>query len=329
MYRSEGPLKRSLCIKVFRNLNSMTLNKLNYLIAGTILLGSISACGDSVVDPFENDDNYFTVYGFLDQAKVEQSLRLVEVTRRPEIIDSPSDPRAKIDARVFTTDLFSNQKTEWSHELVQFDDGSYGHVFRANIGVRSGATYRLEIVRNDGKMTTAETTVPKVDTAFLFDRGPEIFSSDSSDIYQEILIPGIGTVWDVTAVYSWENWPYHRAWKVLVPYGQAGARTAGGDWLVDLNISDDQVEVRKSIEVVRQRGILESDGVVGLASVGLQFRIPDENWQPPEGIFDPEVLAQPGAVSNVSNGYGLFGSVGLYIERWNAQHLLGPLGYIP
>jgi hypothetical protein len=112
----------------------------------------------------------FTVYGFLDQAKIEQSLRLVEVTRRPEIIDSPSDPRAKIDARVFTTDLFSNQKTEWSHELVQFDDGSYGHVFKANIGVRCGATYRLEIACNDGKMTTAEAIVPKVDTAFLTPR---------------------------------------------------------------------------------------------------------------------------------------------------------------
>jgi len=306
----------------------ITNRTIHALLISAVAL-SFSACGDTLIDPFENDEKYFTVYGYLDQEVNEQSLRVIEVTRRVEDIRNPSDDRAQIDARVFTTDLLTDQRTEWRHELTEFDDGTFGHVFKANFGVRSGATYRLEIVRNDGKTTTAETTVPSISTAFLFDRGQEVFSPDSSDVFQEIRIPGIGTVWDVTAVYSWENWPYHRAWTVRVPYGQAGERTPDGDWRVDLNISEDQVHVREDIEKVRERGILETDGIIGLASVGLQFRIPSNSWQPPEGRFDAEVLAQPGAVSNVTNGYGIFGSVGLYVERWNAQHLLGPLGYLP
>ena len=59
----------------------------------------------------------------------------------------------------------------------------------------------------------------------------------------------------------------------------------------------------------------------------MQIRVLDANWDPPGGVFNPEVLAQPGAYSNVENGYGFFGSVGLYTEVWNVNEISVPLGY--
>ena len=53
-----------------------------------------------------------------------------------------------------------------------------------------------------------------------------------------------------------------------------------------------------------------------LVSMGVRIRILDANWDPPEGLFDPEVLAQPGTLSNVENGYGFWGSIGVYTQEW-------------
>jgi hypothetical protein len=53
-----------------------------------------------------------------------------------------------------------------------------------------------------------------------------------------------------------------------------------------------------------------------LHAILLQVRILDANWDPPLGVFDPEVLSQPGVLSNVENGYGIWGGVGLYQYTW-------------
>ena len=55
-----------------------------------------------------------------------------------------------------------------------------------------------------------------------------------------------------------------------------------------------------------------------LHAIILQMNPLDENWDPPDGIFNPEILAQPGVLSNAQNGYGLSGSVGWYIHTWSA-----------
>ncbi len=34
----------------------------------------------------------------------------------------------------------------------------------------------------------------------------------------------------------------------------------------------------------------------------------DSAWAPPGGVFDPDVLVVPGALSNVENGYGFIGA---------------------
>ena len=92
-------------------------------------------------------------------------------------------------------------------------------------------------------------------------------------------------------------------------------------------MSDDQFWVNESVQwSIDNHQFLEGTPV-GLTHTGLQIRMLDSGWDPPGGIFDPEILAQPGALSNVENGYGYFGSVGLYIQEWNIEHLSTVLGY--
>ncbi|MCZ6758063.1 MAG: hypothetical protein O7C39_07255 [Bacteroidetes bacterium] len=299
-----------------------------FLIVLITLVSAIvwQGCSDTVIDPFSNDGKYYTIYGFLDVLETEHTVRVIPVTRHAERISTPSDPQADIDARVFSTDLRTGYRREWSHSLVQTEDGSYGHIFKSQFIVNPLRTYRLEVVRSDGKMATAETTVPYIPDAALFEKGPEVFSPDSTELYQDIYIPRIASPWDIQGIYLWGGGGTINR-RVYVQHGRSGYRTADGGWQMRLTISEDQAVVRENIQWSIDTGDITEATLVGITALGVQLRILDQDWDPPAGVFDPEVLSAPGAFSNVINGYGRFGSIGLYIQEWNAEHLSVALGY--
>jgi len=292
------------------------------LFASLILF---SACDDTVIDPFQNEEEYFTVYGYLDMLESEHTLRVVPLTRFAENILAESESQGEIDAEVYTTDLVSGARIKWTHKLSELDDGTLGHTYVARFSVRANRTYRLEVIRSDGKMTTAETHVPVIHTPTLFERGPIVFENDSTLVYRDIKIPQIASPWDIQAIYLWGSGPINR--RVYVPYDRTGDRTADGGWQMRINISDDQTTVLDNVAWSVERDQIAATDPFGVSAMGLQIRILDENWDPPNGLFDPEVLAQPGTMSNVENGNGFFGSIGLYIEEWNIGILSSQLGH--
>ncbi|MEQ9105799.1 MAG: DUF4249 family protein [Rhodothermales bacterium] len=292
------------------------------LAASAILLCAVlgltlTACDQTDIDPFHNDGQYFTVWGYLDVLEREQTIRVVPVTRFPERIESPTEPQAYIDADVYTTDLSTEERIKWTHSLMQLDDGTYGHMYTARFIVRPGRTYRLEVVRSDGKMAVAETTVPRTVDQGHMQRSEVMYNADSTEIWQDIEVRGIPSPWDMRALYTaGASTNFH----VQVPYGRTGERTTDGGWRTRLHISRDQPAVQEYL-----RSFPDESGAT-LVAVGLQLRILDENWDPPEGVFDPEVLAQPGVLTNVSGGHGFFGSMGYHAEEWEIdvpQRLLG------
>ena len=290
------------------------------LMAGLLL--SAAACNDTFIDPFENDDRFYTIYGFIDQTKnfeqgAEHTVRVIPVTRFPERIESPADGQASIDATVTSTDLRTGQTTRWRHSLEQLDDGTYGHIFRASFLVQPGRPYRLTVTRSDGVTATAETQVPFITDAARFVTDPVVVTPDSV-VTQEVFMPGIPSPWRIEAIYLMNNQSSGRGGlqsRHYVSYGRAGERTADDGWRVRLHISEDQPQVREEVEEFRRIGAIDSTALT-LVSMGVRIRILDEKWDPPEGVFDPEVLAQPGTLSNVENGYGFWGSVGVYTQEW-------------
>lgn len=284
-----------------------------------------SGCSDTMIDPFENEEKYFTIWGYIDQLSSEHELRVIPVTRYAENILDPSQPEAQIDAEVYSVDLSSGERRRWNHELAQLSDGTYGHVFRSRFLVDAKKTYRIEVIRADGKMTSAETRVAAIDSDTLIVRDQVVWGPDSTLVYQDVEIPEIASPWEIQAIYRWEGGD--QAWKFLIPYGRPGDRTSDGGWRVRLNISDDQPKVKEHLEWAKSIGMIPPGGPYGIVSMGFQVRVLDAKWDPPHGVFDPEVLAQPGVLSNVENGHGFFGSVGLYIQEWQIGNLSRELGY--
>lgn len=274
------------------------------VFAGLLLAG----CDDDFIDPFENEDHYFSVYGFLDPAATEHAVRVVPVTRLTESFTSLSDPAATLDARVTSTDLQSGETQRWQHKIKRLTDGSLGHVFYGKFQVRPGRTYRLTVERADGKTTTAETTVPFTSQIQTFERGEVVIASDSS-VTQEVFLPGIVSPAEITVVYfTWNNGlnggqNEHN----LIPYGRVGERVEGG-WRFTIRLTEDTPKVKSMIKVQGQHLVLDN--------MAVQVTYLDDNWDPPGGIFDPQVLAQPHTLSNVSNGYGFWGSMGLFRTDW-------------
>lgn len=269
---------------------------------------TLTSCSETFLDPFENDGRYYSVYGYLDAMETVHHLRVVEVTRFAEQIDASQPDTRNFDAQVSTTDLTSGETTRWTHQLKRLSDGSYGHVFTGRFLVRPGRTYRLEVLRSDGKMTSAETTVPRFpitvpdpDTLFF----PYEASPDSA-FSASVTLPDIASPWDITLFYDLQGQ------NVEVPYGRPGSRTETGGWTFDVDMPTDAPLMRSFLELG------SSDPLPLLHAITLQIRALDANWDPPGGVFDPDILAQPGTMTNVENGYGFFGSVGLYQYTWAA-----------
>ena len=287
------------------------------------MASGLLSCSDTIIDPFENEEQYFTVWGYIDQLSTHHSVRVIPVTRYPESIVNPE--LAEIDAEVYSVDLSTGNRRRWNYHLEQLEDGTYGHIFSSSFIVNSKRSYRLEVVRADGKMSTAETRVPGVVSDTLLIKSPIVWENDSTLVYQDFEIPGIPSPWDINVYYWWEGGIAKQG--VYIPYGRQGERTESGGWRFRANISDDQARVWERVQWAIDRGLLEPGESHGVISMGVQVRILDGNWNPPEGVFDPEVLAQPGVLSNVVNGHGFFGSVGLYSQAWDAATMSVGLGY--
>ena len=292
------------------------IHKFLFLI-GSLPFILFSGCDSSFIDPFENDDRFYTIYGFLDQTTNFQpgathAVRVIPVTRRAERIEDPSDNQASIDARVFSIDTMTGQEIEWTHTLDQFDNGSYGHVFRSRFSVVSGRTYRLEVRRSDGIVTSAETTVPSL-SSVVAQRPLPVRSEIDQQVLQDILLPGVATIWDITVIYRLRspdcftaNTSIHR-----LPYGRSGGLTTEG-WRLTTLVSEDK-EVATD-----QRG----GPSPFLCSMGVEVKVLDAVWpslsieeQPSEQTF----ANQP---SNVQNGYGYWGSIGVLQSDWQISDSL-------
>ena len=63
--------------------------------------------------------------------------------------------------------------------------------------------------------------------------------------------------------------------------------------------------------------------------MGMRIVVFDDQFIPPGGLFDPDILSQPGAFSNVDNGFGFVGSVGRFDVEWILDaETLAALGYV-
>lgn len=304
-----------------------SVKRITLILSTTFLFisGLFSACDDAFVDPFQNEDRFFTIYGYIDAADFAHEIRVIPVTRHQAIIRRPDEIQAALDAEVTISDLTTGEVIEWVYELEKLEDGTFAHIFRTEFLVLPGRSYRLDVTRSDGVRAWAITQVPHIPDSTLYDLGPVLFSLDSLDVTQDIFIPGDLNPWSFEAVYNWRADLLNQ--RVFVPYGRKGASSGITGWTTTMSLSDDQSVVLQNIRREEAAGRIADDTPLVLTGAGLRMTMLDKNWILPQGDLQVDEFTLPTTTTNINNGYGFFGSIGYYIQEWEACELSGPLGY--
>lgn len=273
---------------------------------------TLSAC-ETTVDPFIEEDRFFTVFGYLDTATDLQAVRVIALGR---VIGSTT---GEIDATVSSTELETGVTTEWYAELITFPDSSVGSVFRGPFRPIPGYSYRFDVVRSDGASATATTTIP-IATEIQIDE-PIVSISDA---FQRIFWSDISF-----RPFRVEVWYRFMGVSPSDPFANAavvydntiyGAPKDGG-WETLVRLTDDREKVTQVLDVSPDAGLT-------LLGVGARLTMSDDQWRPPGGVFEKEVLVQPGTFSNVDGGFGFLGSVNQFTAEWTlSPEITTRIGY--
>lgn len=271
----------------------------------------LAGCDSTEIDPFQNENRYYTVFGYLDQTRnfesgASHAIRVIPVTRRAATIDDPASDNASLDARVFTIDVESGQEIEWRYSLDKLDDGSYGHIFRSSIFVLPGRTYRMEVRRSDGIVTSAETRVPSLSSTIVQRLAPAR-DVETDRVIQDIVLPDLNAIWEMTVIYRLRQESCFNPTTTIhrVPYGRLGAPGEDG-WQFTAQVARDKAAIDQAFGFTDRF----------LCAMGVEVKILDENWELPTSPEDLEELSFSNVPSNIENGYGFFGSIGLLQYDW-------------
>lgn len=257
---------------------------------------SLGGCEEQA-NPFVGQEQPYTIYGYLNPKANTQLIRVIPVASSIDALN----PEV-IDAAVTTINMDTGEQRIWKDSLIAFDSVQTGHVFVAHFRPDHGASYRLEVTRSDGAVSSAEVTIPPDASArpqpnpfnpavlgyfIQSEVAPNIVQADMKYVAAALQPPVVGNPLFLPLDTS------HRDKVKAVSDG----------WLVE-------VDLRSDFRVIREafvRNCLTTD-YMSIRSMRFAIFIGDENWVPPGGVFDPEVLVQPDLFSNIDNGYGFFGA---------------------
>lgn len=272
--------------------------------AVALLFLTLSACEEGV-DAVLESDQPFTLYGFFNPRSDTQAVRIfpIEPTLRP----IPDD---ELDAVVKSRDLVTGETIIWGDSLVAFEDSSLGHVAFAPFRVEYGHTYRFEVSRSDGAMSYAEIPVPGlVQTVRLEPFTRRFPNRINAAPYLPVGWVGQARLIQLEVVYEFEVLNVGRN-IVSISYDGAQVQTGDG-WVVEIDMARDQEYIRT--EMLRTGFMQGEDSLIELNYMFMSAMVINGDWNPPGGTFDPEVLVEPGAWTNVENGFGFVG--GGYVEQ--------------
>jgi hypothetical protein len=264
-------------------------------------------CEEDVVAVL-NAEFPFSMYGVLNPLADTQYVRVFRV----EGTLAPADD-GPLDARFVSVDLTTGEERVWRDSLIAISDGSVGYVYYHPFRVEWEHAYRLSIEGSDGARSTVEVEVPLRTNLIV----------DAPDTTEGVRLPahivGIPPVVFRSVVEVWVRYvigtdpagnPFYESLIWSIPYDDELRRTAEG-WsiVVDLDDAYRSVagEVQRDLRYVPRWGI-------ALQLISFRTVIGNAEWSPPGGVFDPNVLIQPGVLTNVENGFG-FVAAGYRLQR--------------
>lgn len=264
---------------------------------GIVVLGLLwTGCEEDVVGVL-GTERPFTLYGVFTPGPDTQWVRVFSIEQRLELVEP--EP---LDAQFVSTNLTTGEMHVWRDSITQDERGFYSHVFWAPFAVNYGETHKVEVSRSDGQTSSVQVEIPVLSE--LVELEPKI---EFREVFQPVLVEGATSrLIKIELSYKLINSPNAVSSQpdVVIPYDGRQRMTPDG-WVVDVMLSEDIDILRE--ELAKTGNWFPSFGV-GVTSMTLQMMLVDEAWNPPDGNFDPEVLVQPGTLSNVENGFGFIGA---------------------
>lgn len=274
-----------------------------------VLVVGLAGCETSV-DPILGTEKAFSMYGVLRPRADTQWVRVYPVTDRL----TPTAPES-LAATVTSTELGRSRTRPWRDSLIREDDGRYAHVFWTPTRVEYERSYRLTVTGEDGRTTRTEVTVPP--NAALALQEPE---AEADPVLVPVRITrAVPRLINLEVEYYVQ---YDRPENVggtesptarlFVSYNEAPRRVEAG-WIVPIDLSRDYRLLR---ERLNNADLWNPAVGIVMRNMTLRLEVANEAWDPPGGEFDPNVLVEPGTMSNVEGGFGFVGAGYRLKKQW-------------
>jgi hypothetical protein len=260
-------------------------------------------CEESV-DPVLESDEAFSFFGFFNPRADTQAIRIfpIEAVLVPATVDS-------IDARVFTRDMQTGTQYRWRDSVVTFSNGSVGHVFWAAFRPKHDRLYRFWAERSDGAVTSVDVLIPPVGEPMLGE-----VRAVTGNVSIPVIWRGVPRLLNSLAIYSVKTVSRLDGREFsfdIVTRPPDPVQLSDGSWRIKVEAS---VDIGRIFQVLDLRPGID---VLLLDSIELRSFVTGADWNPPGGIFDSEVLVEPGTFSNVEGGFGFVG--GGYIDSFRIE----------
>ena len=260
---------------------------MRYLPILAVVVMFAAGC-ETAISPIVGTTQPFTLYGYVGAEIDTQAVHVAPIRDQLPLFD----PDIPIDAIVKSTDLDTGEERIWQDSLVFFSDDSWAHVFWSEFNAVPLHTYRIDVSRSDGEVSSATTTVPQVPVAMV--EAPVVIGSRL--VNQRVRWSPVIRLVDVVVEYDVSpSVPGQPDQVISVAYE---ATASGDDWVVDVELTDDFNFVSL---------FYQETGVI-LNEIRMRVFSVDDAWVPPGGTFDFELLAEPGTLDNVENGFGFIGA---------------------
>ncbi|ARA93139.1 hypothetical protein AWN76_008185 [Rhodothermaceae bacterium RA] len=268
------------------------------VVLAALLLG----CEEDVAgpDPFQYP---YSMWGVLNPLADTQFVRVFPI----EPLLEPGRPEP-LDVRFTSLDLDTGEERLWRDSVFVDSTGQVGHVFYAPFRVAWDHRYRVTITRDDGAATWAEVHIPERALLIL----------EEPDTTREVILParieGEARNLIQSEVEIYVSYvvgfspppiavPIFAFYRHYIPFDTNLRRTVDG-WTFAINLTRSYYPVFGS--VTEDSNFIVDEGI-RLLTVTFRTVVADDAWMPPGGVFDPNVLIQPGTMSNVENGFGFIG----------------------
>jgi len=149
--------KPKMKFEKLRNIKELQSQVKRFCVVGSIVITGVlfgHACEDRTIDPFEEDDGTYSVYGVLEVNKSPNFIRIKDLNE-----SFFPDSNAALDAEV----LFENLKTG-NTQMLQDSVVRFGnfltHNFKVNQPITPLTEYRLEVTGPDGEVVSTVANTP-------------------------------------------------------------------------------------------------------------------------------------------------------------------------